>query len=900
MTTVASPPAPTTRCFGRDDDLRLVRELLADSRVVTLTGAGGCGKTTLALQAARELDGLWVDLAALTDPDLVATSIGSALGLADRPVRDPAGWLARALADRPLLLVLDNCEHLVDACAALVAHLVAHCPQLRVLATSREPLGVDGETTYRVPSLDAPGPEATYEQVVASPAVALFADRAAKARPGFAVTAENAGAVGQICRRLDGIPLAIELAAARVRMMTPLQLAAAVSDRFALLTGGSRTALPRQRTLEASVAWSHDLLTEDERWVLRQLAVFAGSFTLETALAVCAPGTTHPLDVIGRLVERSLVQVDDSGPVARYRLLETVRAFALQRLVEAGESAAARDRHLEVHAELAERLGSQVLGPRMLAALHTLDLDAENLRTAMDWATDTERPEQAMRIAGSLWVYWFLRTRHGEGLGRARALLAAAPDAPPLLRYKVLSAALMLSVASDWSAGLSFAQEAVEISEAHGDDRMRSGASAWLGQAAFLLAVPGAEEHLRTSLELARTARDRSATGRALHWLGAVIGSERHPVEGADLIDEAIGILRSDGNLLQLAWALVWRGMLARFSADLETAQRYQQEALTLLSARQEDTFAALALSELALTAVLRGDATAAAAHAERAVAQARLSVSPMAEGWALTAHAHVTLATGDASHARTLAHESSAALAAAHARALAPLPLVVEGWAALELAQPDAARDAFDRALAAADRFPTARADALLGLSYAHDDPHVAGDLAHRALRTAADISAAVTVVDALERLAALTEDAQLGARLIGAASAAREARSYSVLPFRAASRTATVDHLRTELGASYEDVFAEGQRMSLEDAVAYASRGRGTRQRPTTGWDSLTPTEREVAELVGQGLSNPEVAARLYVSRNTVKAHLAHAFAKLGVANRAELAAEVARRLG
>src|SRR6202521_3624521 len=344
-------PVQLTSFVGRDAEGTQLRELLAQNRVVTLTGAGGVGKTRLAIQVAAQVagefgDGVWyVDLAPITDPELVPLTVARALGLPDQPGRSTMDSLLRFVRDRQMLVVLDNCEHLLDASATLVNSLLGAAPSLTVLATSREPLGVPGEAMWQVPSLS-----------LADEAIELFADRARLARTDFTVTDDNASAVAQICARLDGVPLAIELAAARVRALSLAEILEGLHDRFRLLTGGARTAVRRQQTLRASVDWSHALLTEPERTLFRRLAVFLGGFDLDAARVVAGGGDVQRyqvLDLLTLLVDKSLVVADDTGGRTRYRLLETVRQYALERLGESGEADAVRTRHRDYYTAMA-------------------------------------------------------------------------------------------------------------------------------------------------------------------------------------------------------------------------------------------------------------------------------------------------------------------------------------------------------------------------------------------------------------------------------------------------------------------------------------------------------------------------------------------------------------------
>ena len=346
-------PVQLTSFVGRDAEMVDVRDILAENRFVTLTGAGGVGKTRLAVQVAAAVagnygDGAWyVDLAPITDPDLVPITVARALGLPDQPGPSPENSLLQFVGAQHMLVVLDNCEHLLDASAALTTALLGACPRLSVMATSREPTGVAGEVTWRVPSLSLGGDAAR-----------LFSDRANHARPGFSITDDNAAAVDEICRRLDGMPLAIELAAARVRALSPKEILAGLQDRFRLLTGGSRTAVRRQQTLQASVDWSH-ALTEPERILFRRLAVFLGGFDLDGCQRVACDkdlARHQVLDVLALLVDKSLVIAETAGGPTRYRLLETIRQYAQEKLGESTEAVAVRDRHRDHYTAMAAAL----------------------------------------------------------------------------------------------------------------------------------------------------------------------------------------------------------------------------------------------------------------------------------------------------------------------------------------------------------------------------------------------------------------------------------------------------------------------------------------------------------------------------------------------------------------
>ena len=426
-------PAQLSTFIGREREVSEVRALVESSRLVTLTGAGGAGKTRLGLQVAAELldgsgDGVWlVELAAVTTEDTVAPAVSEALRLGAQPARQARPVLETlldALAPQDVLIVLDNCEHLIGACAKTAELILRRCPRVHLLATSREPLGIGGETIYRVPSLSLPGPDDTGPAAAgSSDAVALFAARASAHGVGLPADEQTGSLVVSICRRLDGMPLAIELAAARLRSLSLAELHDRLDQRFRLLTGGSRTALARQQTLRATVGWSYSLLTGAEQVLLGRLSVFAAGFGLDAAEAVCWSGGLDVLDVadlLGSLVDKSLVVADQAGAGLRYRLLETIRLFAAERLVEAGDdaAAAAAAAHCAHFLSLAETAAAYLTGPEQGSWLARLDADQANLRRAAGYAAD--RPDgtaAVLRLGVALDRYWWARSRQPEALG---------------------------------------------------------------------------------------------------------------------------------------------------------------------------------------------------------------------------------------------------------------------------------------------------------------------------------------------------------------------------------------------------------------------------------------------------------------------------------------------------
>lgn len=469
-----------TTFVGRSQEMRDLRRLLSSTRLLTLTGAGGCGKTRLALEAAAQVlseyrDGVWlVNLAALSDEKLVTQTAASVLKLQEAPNRRLEEVFRDFVGHRQLLLILDNCEHLITSCAQLAEALLQAGAGVRILTTSREALGVPGEMIWRVPSLSlpAPGQLLPVEDLLGFEAIRLFSDRARGVVPGFHVTDANCAAVVEICHRLDGIPLAIELAAARLKVLSLDQINARLKDRFRLLTGGSRTALARQRTLEATVDWSYELLTEAERQLMCRLSVFAGGWTLEAAEEVCSGNgieEEETLDLLSHLVDKSLVNIDEWSECKRdraqpsieadvvgnrrYRFLETVRQYARERLLRSGDSERLRDLHFAFFLDLARRAEPELQKADQVLWLNRLQLEHDNLRSALDWALSGSRQDDhAQELAAALWWFWTKRGYFTEGRDWLQRALALDRRQSPRLRIKILvGLVLMMSFAGNFA-----------------------------------------------------------------------------------------------------------------------------------------------------------------------------------------------------------------------------------------------------------------------------------------------------------------------------------------------------------------------------------------------------------------------------------------------------------------
>jgi predicted ATPase/DNA-binding CsgD family transcriptional regulator len=591
-------PAQVSSFIGREAELAAVCALVGRARLVTLTGAGGAGKTRLGLQVAAGLldgagDGVWfADLAPVADPDLVAVTVANMLGVRQQPGRPVADTVAEAVGGRSLLVLLDNCEHVLDACAKLADALLRGCPNLAVLATSREPLGIGGEHVFRVPSLRTPAEGDDPGAVRASEAVRLLADRAAAQGVPLAQDEETAAVAGRICRRLDGIPLAIELAAARLRVMPAGELEARLDERFAILTGGSRAALPRQQTLRAMVDWSWELLNPAERAVLAALSVFAGGFGMAAAEAVAADQEVPAAEVLGHLgalVDKSLVQFGDAGAgPGRYRLLETVRQYAAGRLDALGPAAVnhARTAHRDYYLALAEAAAPHLLAPDQAAWLDRLDTERGNLRAAIAFSQAQPDPAPGLRLAASLRVYWRARGHAAEGADALRALLdAPAAQQATLPRARALAAGahLLGMTGGDYAVAAGYCEEALAIARAAGDDHLVADLlhdRAWvmLRQGQPGSALPLIERGLGLARRLGEprlTARLLSARAHAAYAEGDHAGAARDAAE-------ALWLSREAGDRLQVGQLLGNLGYYELSAGDLVAARVHLAESLDI------------------------------------------------------------------------------------------------------------------------------------------------------------------------------------------------------------------------------------------------------------------------------------------------------------------------------
>ena len=628
-------PRQLTTFVGREREIGEAKRILASAPLLTLTGPGGVGKTRLAIEIAGALvdefeDGIWfIDLAVLTDPDFVVPTIASALGLMPAPGQPILERVVDHIRGRRVMLVFDNCEHLLDSTARTVDALLRHSDLLRVVATSRESLAIAGETVRPVPSLEIPDTEAAADELSQYESVRLFIERAMAAAPDFRITARNAAAIGQICRRLDGVPLALELAAARVRSLPVEQIATRLDDRFRLLTGSSRITVPRHQTLRQTIDWSHDLLAEDERAVLRRLAVFVGGASLDAAEAICSGPPVEDyavLDLLSRLVDKSLLVADTEGDEARYRQLETVRQYARDRLVEAGEAHDTLRRQRDWYLEMVARAEPEFFrGAESGVWLERLDSEHDNLRAVLQWSLEEPGEEKpGLQLAAGLWRFWEIHGHLAEGRAWLEQFLAATEGEASALRADAYTGAGILAfmlgdqagasvlherslelhrevgdadgiafaannlanaavIAGDYATARQLYQTVEDWARERGDARVLGFATVNIAEA---VALDGDPDQARTrydeGIAAFREADDRWGEAFALDSLGVMLGRQGQREEAVKLLDEALAISRSIGDERGVARALAHLGDVATGTDDPDRAKSLYLESLEI------------------------------------------------------------------------------------------------------------------------------------------------------------------------------------------------------------------------------------------------------------------------------------------------------------------------------
>jgi predicted ATPase/DNA-binding CsgD family transcriptional regulator len=791
-----------------------VKRELEMSRLLTITGPGGSGKTRLALEVSRDLleaysDGVWlVEFAPLSEEALVPKAVAEAVEVPERPDEPLVDTLTEVLGSRELLVVLDNCEHLLEATARLVDVLLDSCPNLRVLATSREGLGVEGELRWLVPPLSAPDPQysSTVEELERLESARLFLARARNRDPSFTFTPGNAQTVAEVCSKLEGIPLAIELAAARVRTLSLEQISERLEGSLELLTRGDRTATPRQRTIRGTLDWSHELLSERERKVFRRLSVFAGGWTLEASEVVVSDesvGESEVLELLSELVEKSLAIAEltaESGGV-RYRLLDSIRQYALEKLEQSGEAEDVMQAHAEYFLALAEEAEPELIGPREAEWFERLEEELDNFRAALSWASEYGEAELGLRLAGSLMSFWLTEGHYGEGRGWVEGALTREGSTSALARAKALGAAsLLASRQGDQARAKGAAEEGLRLSKEAGIEHSREPFFPGGNPATFFP-----------------------------NLMANVAMNEGDPERATALGEEGLALAQQADAAQGIVFSLLILAIAATLRADYERAERLYAEGLSLSRELDSAYWRFLYFENWGWTALLRGDYERATVLIEEAVELAR----ERRRGF----------------------------------MGLLSRPLDNLGWAAL------------------------------LGGELGRAKPQFGENLALSKVR--GDRGTLLMSLEGLACVAGAEGEDLRAARLFGAAEALMGVIGYRLVPQERAVLEPYRASVRTRLGeAAWEKAVAEGEALGVDQATEYAlSKERSSKHfSPTQSAVSstpehpagLSPREVEVLGLVAEGLTNAQVAERLFLSPRTVQRHLNSIYHKLGVSSR------------
>lgn len=848
-------PMSPTSFIGREKEIARVKELLVGTRLLTMTGAGGSGKTRLALQVASDWaadnifhDGVWwVDLASVLNADFVPQAVANALGVRQVPDESLSETLARDLRAKQLFLVLDNCEHLITACAQLIEFLLSRCPRLRIMATSREGIGIPAEQVWLVPSLSLPDaqPELPLQRMARSEAIRLFVARAQAVKVDFALTDKNATAVMQVCQRLDGIPLAIELAATRVKVLTVEQIAARLDDRFNLLTVGSRTALPRHQTLRATTDWSYELLSEQERTLMGRLSVFVGGWTLEAAESICGGEgrpSRHVLDLLTFLVDKSLVIQEEQANASRYRMLETIREYAREKLDAANETEILRSRHLDFFLELAERAESELGGDQRMLWFHRFDWEYANVNAALEFSLDrSDRVERGLRLAAALNEFWSFRSHQVEGSRWLNKLLSAVRE------YEIGSA---LHAKATYAVGV-----------------LASGR----GEYAVARAL------LEESVVLWRQVGDPSGLALALIRLAKVVDSQGDNREARALTDESTTLLRAAGDKwgLAMALSLAWQFFLP--DADESSMRARLQESLNLFEEVGDQWSICEPLYSLGNFMWRIGKHQEARSHLIRVLPLAR----ELDDIWEIaTTHmvlAEIASAESDYAESEKLFEQSLATWRMLGAKRFIARSLLRLGHLAKHRGDNTRALSLFTESLKAAvesDQTDPMRSDTIaFGLA-------------------------------GFAEIWAVHDQALTAMHLLGAVRAILDATDlgYVFIPF---PRFAQNDFDRAFAlvqnkmdSAAFATAFADGGAMTMAQAVDYAltaptpAHSARTRQATHKEFGGLTGREREIAALIAQGKSNRDISQELVLSERTVENHVGNILSKLHFHSRTQIA--------
>ena len=851
-------PLQLTSFVGREKEIVEVKRRVLGDRFVTLTGPGGTGKTRLALQVGAELlelfpDGVWlVELASISDSILVPNSVAAVLGIRESSGRPILNLLTDYLRNKETLLILDNCEHILSACAQLASTLLQACPNLCLLATSREALDIPGEVPFRVPSLSAPDVRRIppIEKLIEYESVRLFIERAGVIQPNFTLTHANASPVAQICHRLDGIPLAIELAVARVKVMPVEQVAARLDDRFRLLTGGSRTALPRHQTLQALIDWSYDLLSETERMLFQRLSVFAGGWTLEAAEAICVGEGIEPfeiLDLLTQLINKSLVIPDqESDTETRYRLLETIRQYARNQLFAAGGGDKVRERHLDYFLKLATQAEPELRGPDQVIWLDRLEKEVDNLRAALEWSIEVNI-DACLQIAGALLWFWHVRSRKSEGIDWLERALSVETqkkgEASPsvrraLIRGKALNAAgSLLVMHGNPEHGDKLSNESLELHESLGSTGRQGVAHAlWnLAQgAAHRENIEQAQKISEQGLALYRELNDKFGIAQCLDNLGShrLLQGD---YQGAQLLwEEDLALRRELGDKDGIGWILTCLGELAFWQGDLERSMSLYVESKNAFREVGNQWAVSMTISGMGSIVLAKGDFDQATKFYEEALAFGREMGDLNAMAGRRYDLARVAWSRGDYDQAESFYQQSLEFVRRdMHNRGAVASILYELGEVAWAKGNLDLATSRHEEALSIGQelgaKFTIAVALNGLGKVACSHGEYQKSTALHRdalsLLQRTGNRWSALYTLEAIATVMIMQQDMERAVRLLGATSAFYEQMRFLMSALEREHHEHNVQALRETLAReAFEAGWVQGQAMTLEQAIEYA----------------------------------------------------------------------------
>ncbi|MEV8466270.1 LuxR C-terminal-related transcriptional regulator [Fluviibacterium sp. DFM31] len=891
-------PLELSSLVGRDAELSELRQLVNAERLVTLSGTGGTGKTRIAKKLARMLvesyrHGVWfIDLTGVFRDSGVAGAVSRVLGLLEENQIPLSETIAQQLSDQRVLLVLDNCEQVLAGCAELAQQILATAPDVHLLATSREPLRLSGEFIHQVPPLSIES------------GVALFEERARQAGSRLAADGISSATAREIVARLDGIPLAIELAAARTSMMAPAQILEGLHSRFDLLTGAARDAIGHHRSLRASVAWSYDLMTPAERALARRLCVFRG-FTLDSAQIIGAEvdtGDDIVLDLTQRLVDMSIVQVDHSTPEPRYRFLETVREYFVERLEAAGETSAARAAHLAHFIDFAEYRAQRLIlgdGPELMTQIQS---EFDNLEDALVFAESQDDPASLLRLLTALTGYYEIWGQHQHGMRWFDTALAKDAASEVLTARALWGASHVCAYGGRMDLAFPRAMQALEMSQEIGDKWTESRALDIIGFAQAVSDPQGASESLNRSIQLGGEIADDWAEPHAIKMLTAVYMFSHEIAGGSRSIEKLLAVARKHKSRYLTAWANALKGYFARDGGDLDAAEKALGISIENATGVRDPATGGFAKVWFSALKADRGQVEEARSEMIGAMKTATVTGTFLAVPEIMFQLGTIEVAAGRPQATLDLIDGHVEALKAAGIPVWAAQLAIASAAAQIDLGGLDEAQALLDEAAEMSVSLKNPFLNGLIGymrgrLALAGGDTGKAEVAYHEALEIQSDaglLPGLLRTTEGVSEVLIAKEKYEDAARVLAFVDASRSDMRLVRGSAEIEQHELRIEKLERALGAAHDELRAKAAKSDLEEIIGIISRMRGKRARPLMGWESLTPTERRVVSLAIEGLSNPEIAERMFIARGTVKVHLSHIYEKLEVRSRTQLAAK------